>query len=341
MMTEEPSTTLHVTNGDCAAERLEAAGIGGRIVPWRDILHLGPVPKTETLEELAAIRAAFLAPGSGQPVEQIENTLTERDRALLETEGEIVLWFEHDLYDQLQLLQVLSILSRGSRSRHSSCRVELICIGEHAAVPGFRGLGQLSPQQMAQLFPRRQPLTSDDLALGSLLWSAFTAPSPHQLSQLAGESLAPFEFVPQALMRLFEDYPWTGDGLSRTQRTILQQCQRHRGDPQEMFLGAQQREAAPYLGDTGFALEAGYLIEAGAPLLKMKEPSREAASPAREFFDHRWQLTSLGERALLGEDWLRHTRVERWIGGASLLEDRYRYEPRTGRIIDQVADREL
>ena len=35
---------LIVTNGDSAAERLREAGIKGHIIPWRDMLHDGPVP---------------------------------------------------------------------------------------------------------------------------------------------------------------------------------------------------------------------------------------------------------------------------------------------------------
>lgn len=34
--------TLHISNGDHAAERIRFAGITGDVVPWRDVLHEGP-----------------------------------------------------------------------------------------------------------------------------------------------------------------------------------------------------------------------------------------------------------------------------------------------------------
>ncbi len=35
---------LHLTNGDSAADLIREAGIGGKVLPWRDVLHMGPVP---------------------------------------------------------------------------------------------------------------------------------------------------------------------------------------------------------------------------------------------------------------------------------------------------------
>src|SRR5687767_9453549 len=100
---------LHVTNGDSAAERIRAAGVDGTILPWRDVLHEGPVPAGLPLERLSAVRAEFLASaGAGAP-EAVRRDFAERDRTLMAAarEDEVVLWFEHDLYDQLQLIQLL------------------------------------------------------------------------------------------------------------------------------------------------------------------------------------------------------------------------------------------
>lgn len=52
---------LHVTNGDIAAELLRASGLAGTVLPWRDILHDGPVPGWVSSDELAATRARHIA----------------------------------------------------------------------------------------------------------------------------------------------------------------------------------------------------------------------------------------------------------------------------------------
>ncbi len=53
--------TLHVTNGDSVAGSLRVTGIPGEILPWRDILHEGPVPLDLSPGQLRETRARFIA----------------------------------------------------------------------------------------------------------------------------------------------------------------------------------------------------------------------------------------------------------------------------------------
>lgn len=43
-------STLIITNGDAAAEKMREGRINGEILCWRDVLAEGPVPQTGTLE---------------------------------------------------------------------------------------------------------------------------------------------------------------------------------------------------------------------------------------------------------------------------------------------------
>ena len=52
---------LIITNGDCAVEKIENCGISADFIPWRDVLHDGPVPTCDSLDDLSKIRAEFLA----------------------------------------------------------------------------------------------------------------------------------------------------------------------------------------------------------------------------------------------------------------------------------------
>ena len=52
---------LHITNGDSAVGLMREGGISGDILPWRDVLHDGPVPGGLDLEALSRVRARFLA----------------------------------------------------------------------------------------------------------------------------------------------------------------------------------------------------------------------------------------------------------------------------------------
>jgi len=117
-----------------------------------------------------------------------------------------VLWFEHDLYDQLQLIQVLDGLSdlRGPP-------ISLVCEAEY--------LGRMAPQRAAELFALRNPLVRRHFQQARAAWAAFRSPDPTDLEKLKTESLP---FLAAALLRHLEEFPWTTDGLSRTERQIRQ-----------------------------------------------------------------------------------------------------------------------
>jgi hypothetical protein len=85
---------------------LRAHGVEGPILTWRDILHEGPVPAVPG-PRLRELRARFLAGESGLSYDEVRAELESRDDALAAADR-LVLWFEHDLYDQLQLVQVLA-----------------------------------------------------------------------------------------------------------------------------------------------------------------------------------------------------------------------------------------
>ena len=130
---------------------MERAGIAGDLLPWRDVLHEGPVP--DLPRRRAAARARGV-PGHARAARRRRGRgeLRARDERLAAAvaEGEpVVLWFEHDLYDQLQLIQILAGLP--DRPAH----VELICVGSFPGRPGFAGLGELEPDELASLWPVR------------------------------------------------------------------------------------------------------------------------------------------------------------------------------------------
>ena len=109
-MSETPAASrpsLHVTNGDSVAHVLEHIVPHGRVLAWRDALHDGPVVAGPP-EATRKGRARFLATVGFGAAALIEAGFAARDAALdraLDGGDEVVLWFEHDLYDQLQLVE--------------------------------------------------------------------------------------------------------------------------------------------------------------------------------------------------------------------------------------------
>ena len=133
---------LHITNGDSASNTIEKCGVQGQVLPWRDVLHDGPVPGHVSRERLSDERARFLADPLFGGYQRVRADFAERDE-LLNRAGEfdeVVLWFEHDLYDQLQILQILDWLADLDLG---STRLSMICIDAFPGIEPFYGIGQL------------------------------------------------------------------------------------------------------------------------------------------------------------------------------------------------------
>src|SRR5947209_11115587 len=101
---------LHITNGESAGQLIQETGITGTLLTWDDVLHEGPTPADLSLGQMSEVRARFIANYYTLPFEEVMADFVRRDTALthFHLHEEVVLWFEHDLYDQLQLLQLLN-----------------------------------------------------------------------------------------------------------------------------------------------------------------------------------------------------------------------------------------
>lgn len=309
MVVRDLGGALHVTNGD--ATDIPGTGLAERVVYWRDVLHEGPVPAVPPAR-LRAIRARFLAEdGRNGDAETIASGFAARDRALdANKDGEYVLWFEADLYDQLQIIQ---ILARLAELRVPAERVTLISIGEHPGIARFGGLGELRADQLREL-PRTNAaarLTTAALDLATAAWAAFRAETPAGLPAVAATRSGELRFLGEAFDRLGREYPSTRDGLSLTERRILAAVSGGATDAGDAFVRGASREARPYLGDRWAFAIIERLASARVPLLAADAPVDRHTRVA---------LTGAGARVLAGEaDHAAMNGVDRWIGGVHLL----------------------
>ena len=160
---------LHITNGDSVGDTLRQTGLPGAIVTWKDILHEGPTPAGLSLGQMSQLRARFLADCALGSYEEILADFLSRDTTLAQfaAHQEVILWFEHDLYDQLQLIQLLDWFSHQDRTAST---ISLICVNAFPDIAHFTGLGQLNASQLRSLYETRRPLTEETFRLGSEAW---------------------------------------------------------------------------------------------------------------------------------------------------------------------------
>ncbi len=299
---------LHITNGDSVVGTFRQVRFPGSYLPWRDVLHDGPVPQTATLSELSDVRAQAIADFGWGDYEDIRAGFAARDQALEDSgkHKEIVLWFEHDLYDQLQLLQLLDWF--GSNG-NGAAKLSLIQINSYPGVKPFYGLGQLSGPQLARLFPTRITVTPAHLKAAREAWQAFRSPEPGalvDLAHMAPEKSSPLPFLAAALHRFLQEYPWTSDGLSRIERQVLQAVASGARKRQEIYFESRKQEETPW-GDGSVYLRLDGLAAGPNPAVV-------------EVHKNDYAVTEAGRQLLEGEaDWIQLSGgIDRWLGGVHL-----------------------
>lgn len=305
---------LHVANGDSCAGTLREAGLPGTVAVWPDVLHEGPVPPDDDMDAWLRLRSRFHAGSRWSYDEALAmGHKWQSDLERFPEYEELVFWFEHDLFDQLLLIRHLAWLTR--QDRHNT-RITLICIGAFPGVPDFVGLGQLTPEQLASLYPDREPVTAGQFALAQRTWNAFTAPDPAGLVGLAGGHAA-LPFLGPALHRFLQEYPALQSGLPRTERQVLAALEAGPLSPSRLYLRSQAAEEARFMGDATLwdrVEELGRDPNALVRLDVTRRPRRLPGGTAR--------LTEIGRAVLAGStDWASVHRLDRWLGGVHLQSD--------------------
>jgi DNA-binding transcriptional MerR regulator len=329
-----PDAPFHLTNGDSTALTLRRTQLRGPVLAWRDVLHEGPIPAGDDAAVRDA-RARFLVKaGWGRRHADVVDELERRDRRFLEAlaDGrEVVLWFEHDLYDQLQLVQALALAARAGVPTDAA---RLICIDRFPGKPSFAGLGELDEAELASLWGTRVPV--DDAMLGAAVeaWDALRASDPLPLERLAGPNDSVLEFLPAALERLLEELPGVGDGLGRSERQLLEALRDGATTPGEAFLRSWPAEEAPFLGDTWAWLRL-HELAAGARPLVTPLPTPPPRGDSGMFRETRIALTKTGRAVLAGdEDRVAAVGIDRWLGGTHVRGARpWRWDADAGRVV--------
>jgi hypothetical protein len=319
---------LHVTNGDIVVDLLRRAGLADAALAWVDVLHEGPVPAGLDDAGLRRVRAEFLAGADGVDAPAALARLEARDRALAANrDGEYLLWFEADLYDQLQIAQILATLGDLGVAPG---RVTLVCIGEYPGIAHFGGLGELEPAQLGGLLGAATEMTADALDLGAAAWAALRADHPGGLSAIAASRSPELRFLGEAFDRLSREYPSTRDGLSLTERRLLAATDDDGAAAGAVFQRVGEREARPFLGDLFFFRTAARLAGGPVPLVELDPSGDEVAAATR------LRLTAAGRRALAGQaDHVALNGIDRWVGGVHLhgAATRWRWDEGTESIV--------
>jgi hypothetical protein len=321
---------LHVMNGDSTRLTFEQSGMPGDVTVYADALLEGPVPAGLTDAEMRAVREGFWAEAAppqlrrSREVSPIRTWQLEMDT--YPRYEEVVLWFEHDLFDQLLLIHHLHWFARHGLG---STKLSLICVGQFPGIETFRGLGQLTPGQLLSLLDTRAAVTAEQFELGRRAWQAFTAQDPTHVERLLESDTSALAFLGPALRRWLEEFPATGTGLPRSEREILSVLGEGPQSMWSLFHASVSREDALTPTDTSFMSRIEALASGPFPLIAVRPESDESHGLLKGAVT----ITETGFDVLAGRtDWLSLTTFDRWLGGVHVRNgSMWRWDPAQGR----------
>jgi hypothetical protein len=192
--------------------------------------------------------------------------------------------------------------------------VSLVCVGSFPGHPAFKGLGELSPAELRSLLGTRQRVADPQYALAQRAWQAFREPTPEALDDLRRGDTSALPYLGAAIGRLLQEYPWTVDGLSRTERRLLALADQGGIALAAAFPRMHEGEDAYYVTDASLRQLADSFSRTSPALLTLTTESTNG-----EVLKGSVALTDTGRAVLAGKrDRIATCGIDRWLGGVHL-----------------------
>ncbi len=319
MQAKETKLMLHIHNGDSTAGTLREAGFAGEHFAFRESLASGPTPQGLSKDEWLTMRANDLAEDTELDFSAIKHELAGMYTTLvnLSSHEEVILWFEHDLFCQINLVYLLDHFARQGTG---SARLSLICIGEFPGRPNFRGLGELTAAQLASLFDTRHEVNAAELSLAQRAWETYCSPDPHNIVKLLAEDTSALSFLRGALEQHLARFPSVRNGLGRAENKLLGFIAdgiNKFGSLCPAFFNA---EPAYGLGDSQIWDDLKRMAKAEQPLIELEAPADTTGAAAQ--VQTACSITETGRRVLAGQaDFIELNGIDLWLGGVHLRAD--------------------
>ncbi len=307
---------LHIMNGDHAANRLRESGIQGDIVVWRELYTYGPISTDMADRKARQHRAVVLEDELGIPQkEYLQIDKLEHKLLSLKTEQEIVLWFEHDLYDQTMLSYLLHFLSH---KKFMEFKINLLCIDSFPQIEHFRGLGQLTSAQMQTLSGTWHVIQEEEMKAGRAFWEAYSSPDIRDHEQYMQQGSQALPFASAAFKAHLSRLPSETNGLGIIEQTTLETIMTGIQRPSTVFREMGDKLPVLGMGDLEYWAHLKRMSEGPYALIRMtgaaRFPKYNQHEPA--FHDAVLSVTELGIQVLHGEvDWRTLREDEYWVGG--------------------------
>ncbi len=203
---------LHILNGDALKERFPFP-LDQNVLIFRESLVDGPAPEL-VFPDFYHQRAEYMEREYAIPKQvYFRDTVPQIDRIrLAEPAGEFVLWFERDLFCQVNLWCTLALL----KARAAQSSLSLVLPFDNTPY-AFSGMG---PKALKKAFEDRILLSTQEVSDLASLWEAYQKGNTAEMKSLSRQFEGNLDFMAKTVDAHLDRLPLNDPG-SRPMRALL------------------------------------------------------------------------------------------------------------------------
>ncbi|MCM5663253.1 DUF1835 domain-containing protein [Galbibacter mesophilus] len=261
--------TLHITNGDNFTSVLKNLKISGDIITWREMLCEGKTINEVGSESFWKQRYEYLHRAYKVTKDTfINKTLKEyRNLCNQKNQEEIVLWFEYDLFCQVNMIAVLSWLKK----HRPHAEISLVCSGKEDDTEKLYGLSELSKEKLKELYNNRAVLNKDDVEYGDFIWQLYCENNPIRLQNAIYQNDSQLSYLSKAMESHLHRFPSLKNGLNELENKMLQKTIQNKPSTKEEMIVKMLKDQGVYgFGDIQYNKMANNL----RPLFRSFNPAK-------------------------------------------------------------------
>lgn len=302
MVGNEVASMIHIHNGDVVATLARRSDIPGQHVAYRESLVTGAVVPGDGWIDT---RARALVARYDEDLLRVRTEVLEQEQMLdaAPQSGEIVLWFEHDLYCLVHLIHLLQRFGTDSR-------VSVVWTPEP--------LSNRDEQALHLLFESRAAASPSMISAARGAWRAYTSPDPTLLNEWLDRDSRDLPFLREGFRLHASRFPSQQNGLGRIEAHALELIDGGVRDFMTLFDQVSSRVPRFGFGDREVFQVLQSMATYAVPLITLTGELPKAL----------FSITPAGENVLRGDvDNIAINDPDLWLGGAHVTkEDVWRWD---------------
>ena len=207
--------TIHILNGDCLAEQLLLTNLNKQFIICRECLVVGSV-FADGLDDFWKLRAQFISETYHISIDEYyHKTVCEFERIKGIPDGsQVVLWFENDLFCQVNMWFVLYLLSD-----HTNISLFRAFPKTKKEIDKWKGFWASDVPSLEASFREKVVFKEEDVELGKKLWIAYQNNDFENLKELGKIHSRCYEYLNEVIEAHIDRFTHDGS-LGRPEKVV-------------------------------------------------------------------------------------------------------------------------